>query len=129
MIFEESLEVIKIYSCVGFLKDGQVFVIVRFFRSFYYIFFLIVIIGGGKVLKLGEVLFVYNGVLFLDEFFEFDKKIIEVFCQFFEDGYVIILRVNVFIEYFVRFMFVCVMNFCKCGYFLLDERECMCIFV
>ncbi|BCS80440.1 YifB family Mg chelatase-like AAA ATPase [Anaerocellum diazotrophicum] len=126
MTFEESLEVTKIYSCAGLLKDGQALITARPFRSPHHTSSSIAIIGGGRVPKPGEVSLAHNGVLFLDEFPEFDKKTIEVLRQPLEDGYVTISRVNASIEYPARFMLVCSMNPCKCGYFLSDERECTC---
>lgn len=50
------------------------------FCVFYYSVLMVVLVGGGMILKFGEILFVYNGVLFLDEFLEFECKVLDVLC-------------------------------------------------
>lgn len=78
--FYEVFEIIKIYFVVGFLLQGFVFVMQCFFCVLYYIISDVVLVGGGFYLSLGEISFVYNGVLFLDEFLEFKWIVLEVMC-------------------------------------------------
>lgn len=126
MSFEESLEVTKIYSCAGLLKEGEALITKRPFRSPHHTSSAIAIIGGGKMPKPGEVSLAHNGILFLDEFPEFDKKTIEVLRQPLEDGFITISRVNATVEFPARLMLVASMNPCKCGYYLSEDRQCTC---
>lgn len=99
---EEVLEVVVIY----FVKGEKLYVecfLICYFCLFYYISFVVVFIGGGLNFVLGEILLVYNGILFLDELFEFGWKVLDVLCELFEIGDVYLFCVLGSVIYFVNF--------------------------
>lgn len=123
--FEESIDITKIYSVSGKMKGGQPLVVTRPFRSPHHTISNAALIGGGTVPKPGEISLAHNGVLFLDELPEFAKNVIEVLRQPLEEGEVTISRVNSTIDYPAKFMMVCSMNPCPCGYYPNVEK-CTC---
>lgn len=125
MSFEESLEVTKIYSSAGLLNNDFL-ITKRPFRAPHHTSSYTSIVGGGKIPKPGEISLAHNGVLFLDELPEFDRKAIEVLRQPMEDGEITISRAQASIVYPANFMLVASMNPCPCGYYLSEERECIC---
>ena len=84
------------------------------------------LIGGGAVPRPGEVSLGHNGVLFLDELPEFQRNVLEVMRQPFEDGSVTISRAASSVTFPSRFMLAAAMNPCPCGYFGDPSRECVC---
>ncbi|MEZ0537979.1 YifB family Mg chelatase-like AAA ATPase [Caldicellulosiruptoraceae bacterium PP1] len=127
MTFEESLEVTKIYSSAGLISENEGLITKRPFRTPHHTASSIALIGGGKIPKPGEVSLAHNGVLFLDEFPEFDKRTIEVLRQPLEDGIITISRANATVTYPARFMLVASMNPCPCGFYLSEDKECTCL--
>ena len=125
LTFEEAIEVTKIYSVAGMLKDNKL-LSKRPFRSPHHTASGTAIIGGGRIPKPGEVSLAHNGVLFLDELPEFQKSTLEVLRQPMEDGVVHISRVNASLTYPSRFLFVASMNPCPCGYYGDPTHECNC---
>ncbi len=123
--FEESLAITKIYSVSGKMKSGSPLVMTRPFRSPHHTISNAALIGGGSIPKPGEISLAHNGVLFLDELPEFKKSVIEVLRQPLEDGEVTVSRVNATVDYPARFMLVCSMNPCPCGYYPNMEK-CSC---
>lgn len=123
--FDESIAITKIYSVSGKMKNDQPLVVSRPFRSPHHTISNAALIGGGGVPKPGEISLAHNGVLFLDELPEFQKNVIEVLRQPLEEGEVTISRVNATIDYPARFMLVCSMNPCPCGYYPNPEK-CSC---
>lgn len=111
---EEVFEVVVIYLVKGEILYVECF-LMCYLCFFYYISFVVVFIGGGFNLVLGEILLVYNGILFLDELFEFGCKVLDVLCEFFEIGDVYLLRVLGSVMYLVNFQLVVVMNLSLMG--------------
>ncbi|SHJ05362.1 YifB family Mg chelatase-like AAA ATPase [Lutispora thermophila] len=126
MTFEESLEVTKIYSVAGLLKEGENLIVRRPFRSPHHTMSAASLIGGGRIPKPGEVSLAHFGVLFLDEMPEFPKHVLEVLRQPLEDEYVTISRVNGTITYPSKFMLIASINPCPCGYFGDESNKCTC---
>ncbi len=126
MSFDEAIEVTKIHSVAGTLKNGTAIVTSRPFRNPHHTTSSIALSGGGRVPRPGEISLAHNGVLFLDELPEFHKNALEALRQPLEDGEVNISRVNASITYPCRFMLVAAMNPCPCGYFGDSKRRCTC---
>lgn len=126
MTLEESLEVTKVYSVSGLLKKDTPLIISRPFRSPHHTISDVSLIGGGRIPNPGEVSLAHLGVLFLDEFPEFQKKALEVLRQPLEDGIVNISRVYASLTYPADFMLLASMNPCPCGYLGDSKVECTC---
>lgn len=122
----ESLSVTKIYSVAGLLKNSGSLLRTRPFRAPHHTTSDAALIGGGRMPRPGEVTLSHNGVLFLDEFPEFAKNVIEVLRQPLEDGEVTISRVNATLTYPAQFMLVAAMNPCPCGYRGDEKTQCRC---
>jgi magnesium chelatase family protein len=84
------------------------------------------LIGGGTLPRPGELSLAHFGILFLDEFVEFPRHVLEMIRQPLEDGFVIVSRAKKTIRFPARFMLVAAMNPCPCGYFGSDARRCKC---
>ena len=126
MNIEESLEVTKIHSAMGFLKKGQSILATRPFRSPHHTTSDVAIVGGGSLPKPGEVTLSHNGILFLDELPEFSRNVLESLRQPLEDNYVTIARANRTLSFPSKFMLVAAMNPCPCGFFTDAKKECHC---
>lgn len=124
MTEEEALEVTKIYSVAGILKDRGGLIINRPFRSPHHNASTNSMIGGGRDATPGEISLAHNGVLFLDEIAEFSKKTLEALRQPMEDQKVTVSRVKYTNTYPASFMLIAAMNPCPCGYYGNDRCRC-----
>jgi len=121
----EILEVTGIYSVSGELGEN----IMKTdppFRAPHHTGSSASIIGGGGVPRPGEITLAHRGILFLDEFPEFDSKVLESLRQPMEDHIVSITRARGSIQFPAKFILIAAMNPCPCGYFGSQVRECTC---
>lgn len=122
---DQSLEVSQIYSVAGLLQQGRL-VTVPPFRSPHHSASLGGIVGGGTIPRPGEISLAHHGVLFLDEFPEFRREVIEVLRQPIEEGWITIARTRASFRFPARFLLVAAANPCPCGYFGVQGGECRC---
>ncbi len=111
--FEEMLEVTAIHSVAGALRGS--FIVSRPFRNPHHTSSYVSLVGGGVYPKPGEITLSHRGVLFLDEFPEFDRRVIDALRQPLEDGGITVARARGTIDFPARFIMVCTMNPCPCG--------------
>jgi len=123
---EESLETTRIYSAVGLLKKDQALLATRPVRAPHHSASGPALIGGGSSPRPGELSLAHYGILFLDEFVEFPRHVLEMIRQPLEDGFVIVSRAKKTIQFPAQFMLVAAMNPCPCGYFGSNLRACKC---
>lgn len=124
LTFEEALEITKIHSIAGELKEDLV--TQRPFRSPHYTVSTSSLIGGGRIPRPGEISLAHYGVLFLDELPEFNRATLEVLRGPLEDRKVTISRVASTVTYPSNFMMIASMNPCECGYYGSDLKKCTC---
>ena len=126
MTFEEALEVTKIHSVAGTLDNEKGIITNRPFRSPHHTATSVALTGGGKDAKPGEISLAHNGVLFLDEMAEYDRKFIETLRQPLEDGQITVARNKLTVSYPSSFLLVASMNPCPCGHYGSKTHECRC---
>jgi magnesium chelatase family protein len=119
----EALETSMIHSLAGLISEGGISR-TRPFREPHHTASMAAIIGGGRGAKPGEVSLAHNGVLFLDEFPEFPRPVLETLRQPIETGEVVVARANAHIRYPCRFLLIAAANPCKCGYLADAARAC-----
>ncbi len=119
----EALDTSMIHSLAGLLDEGGISRACPF-RDPHHTASMAAVIGGGRNAKPGEVSLAHNGVLFMDEFPEFARNVLETLRQPIETGEVMISRANAHVKYPCRFMLVAAANPCKCGYLPDPARAC-----
>ena len=122
----ESIETTRIYSAMGRLEPGQPLLVQRPFRSPHHTISDAGLVGGGSIPVPGEISLSHNGVLFLDELPEFNRRTLEVLRQPLEDGRVTISRALTSTTFPADFMLIAALNPCPCGYRTDPRRECHC---
>ena len=120
---QEALETSMIHSLCGLLDEGGISR-ARPFREPHHTASMAAIVGGGRGAKPGEISLAHNGVLFMDEFPEFPRAVLETLRQPIETGEVVVARANAHVKYPCRFMLVAAANPCKCGYLSDPARAC-----
>lgn len=126
MTFEESIETTQIHSVAGILDSRYPLVTTRPFRDVSHTASAVGLIGGGSVPKPGEISLAHNGVLFLDEFPEFDRRVLETLRQPLENGEITISRAAGSVSYPCNIMLAAAMNPCPCGNFGASGKKCSC---
>lgn len=122
---DEAVQTTRTYSIAGMLRKPGL-ITARPFRSPHHTISDIGLIGGGSNPKPGEVSLAHNGVLFLDELPEFNRRTLEVLRQPLEDGSVTISRASRTVDYPSKISLVAAMNPCPCGYYTDEKKECSC---
>lgn len=126
LTFDEALETTKIHSISGLLTPEMPIITKRPFRAPHHTISSAGLAGGGSVPHPGEVSLAHNGVLFLDELAEFDRRTLEIMRQPLEDRKVTIARASGSVSYPCTIMLIGAMNPCPCGYYGHPRRKCIC---
>jgi len=123
---EEALEVTRIFSVSGRLPANQPLMTGRPFRSPHHTASAISLIGGGSYPRPGEITLAHRGVLFLDEFPEFSRPVLEGLRQPLEDGLITVSRASGSATFPAQFILIGAMNPCPCGKSGDPQQECTC---
>ncbi len=126
LIGGEQLGVTKIYSAAGRIPPEGSLIKIRPFRSPHHTISQVGLIGGGSRPQPGEVSLAHRGILFLDEFNEFPRSVLEALRQPAEDGWVSISRSKERVRYPCEFMLIASANPCPCGYLHHPKKPCAC---
>jgi len=126
LAFDEALEVTKIYSIAGKLNGTRPFISSRPFRNPHHTSSHTSVIGGGTYPRPGEITLAHRGVLFLDEFPEFDRRVAESLRQPLEERTITVARNQAVATFPAQFIFIAAMNPCPCGNFGNSTRDCIC---
>ena len=126
LIGGEQLEVTKIYSSAGRIPPEGSIIKIRPFRSPHHTISQVGLIGGGSRPQPGEISLAHRGILFLDEFNEFPRSVLEALRQPIEDGQVSISRSRERVRYPCKFMLIASANPCPCGYLHHPKKNCVC---
>lgn len=126
LTFDEALECTAIHSIAGTLASGSGLLKWRPFRAPHHTISNAALVGGGAIPRPGEISLAHNGVLFLDEMPEFDRRVLEVMRQPLEEGRVTIARASRVAVFPARFVLIAAMNPCPCGFRGEEHRVCRC---
>ncbi len=126
LTLSEALEITKIFSISGKLAKNNPLITVRPFRSPHHSASAVSLVGGGTYPRPGEISLAHRGILFLDEFAEFPKNVLENLRQPLEDGIITVSRAKGSLEFPARFTLVAAMNPCPCGNATDPEKTCTC---
>lgn len=124
LVLTESLELTKIYSIAGKLKGSSI--TSRPVRSPHHTTSHVALVGGGSVPRPGEITLAHRGILFLDEFPEFPRNVLETLRQPLEDGVVTVSRARNTVTFPAQFMLVAALNPCPCGFLGDTVKRCIC---
>ena len=124
---EEAIETTMIHSAGGRLGPGQGLVTAPPFRAPHHTSSDVSLVGGGKFPSVGEISMAHNGVLFMDEFVEFNSRVIQALRQPLEDREITVARASGTQVFPADFMLVAASNPCRCGYLFDDEIPCTCL--
>ncbi len=127
MTMQESLEVTRIYSVSGLLPNNQPLIKNRPFRCPHHTASGVALVGGGAWPKPGEISLAHRGILFLDEFPEFPRSVLENLRQPLEDGIISVSRASGTLQFPAKFILAAAMNPCPCGYLNDPDRNCTCL--
>lgn len=123
---EEIIEVTSIYSVAGLLKESDTIIHERPFRNPHHTASSVAITGGGSSIRPGEMTLAHRGVLFLDEFPEFQRPVMEALRQPLEDKTITVARAQGAVLFPASFMFIATMNPCPCGNYRNPKKDCSC---
>ncbi len=123
---KEALEITKIYSVAGELPPETPLMTSRPFRSPHHTASGVALVGGGAWPRPGEISLAHRGVLFLDEFAEFTRQVLENLRQPLEDGVIHISRAASNLSFPAKFVLIAATNPCPCGYYNDQEKNCIC---
>ena len=125
MTLEEALEVTRIHSAAGTLRESGLMPW-RPFRAPHHTASAVSLVGGGAKAKPGEISLAHHGVLFLDELPEYNRQALEAMRQPLEDGFVSVVRIHAQAKYPARTMLIAAMNPCPCGNYGSKTQPCRC---
>ncbi len=123
---EEMLELTKIYSISGLLSKEEPIITKRPFRAAHHTASKVSIIGGGNPIRPGEITLAHRGILFLDEFPEFNRDVLEALRQPLEDGTITVMRAVQRITFPCHFSLIAAANPCPCGHLNDPNHSCSC---
>ena len=123
---EEAIETTRIHSSLGVVPEKLGLITTRPFYAPHHTISDVAMVGGSQIPQPGEISLAHNGVLFLDELPEFRRNVLEALRQPLEEGKIKISRINKSLSFPAKFMLICAMNPCPCGYYTDPTKQCRC---